>query len=43
MRHSDINLTMNIYTHVRESETQAAIDKLPDFEERAQENRRDAC
>jgi integrase len=33
MRHSDINLTMNIYTHVQESETQAAIDKLPDFTE----------
>ena len=42
MRHSDINLTMNIYTHVQESESQAAIDKLPDFEEKAQRNKRHA-
>ena len=43
MRHSDINLTMNIYTHVQESETQAAIDSLPDFEVQPDKSRRDAC
>ncbi len=42
MRHSDINLTMNIYTHVQESETQAAVDKLPDFEERPERGSRQA-
>jgi integrase len=33
MRHSDINLTMNIYTHVQPAEIHAAIDKLLDFQE----------
>jgi len=42
MRHSDINLTMNIYTHVQPSETQAAIDKLPDFEDEAKQDERRA-
>ena len=31
MRHSDVNLTMNIYTHIQESEIQAAVNDLPDF------------
>jgi integrase len=42
MRHSDINLTMNIYTHVQESETQAAIDKLPDFQDQPKRRGRHA-
>ena len=28
-RHSDINLTMNVYTHVDQEEQAAAINKLP--------------
>lgn len=42
MRHSDINLTMNIYTHIQESETQGAINSLPDFEERPERKNRQA-
>jgi integrase len=42
MRHSDINLTMNIYTHVQPSEMHAAIDKLPDFQGQPQRRQRHA-
>ena len=39
MRHSDINLTMNIYTHVQESEPQVAKEVLRGFETQIQRNR----
>jgi len=31
MRHSDINLTMNLYTHVLNEQEREALAKLPDF------------
>ena len=31
MRHSDINLTMSIYTHTLSSQRSEAIEKLPDL------------
>ena len=36
MRHSDINLTMGIYTHTQTSEVQAAVNALPDFHKQVQ-------
>ena len=36
MRHSDINLTMGIYTHAQTEQVKAAIDNLPDFQKQAQ-------
>jgi hypothetical protein len=31
MRHSNINLTMGIYTHAQASQVAAAVNNLPDF------------
>ena len=31
MRHSDIRLTMNVYTHLELAETRAAVEALPTF------------
>lgn len=33
MRHSKIDLTMNVYTHTLSGQTRNAIDSLPDFGE----------
>lgn len=37
MRHSDIKLTMNIYTHVLRGKTGEALAKLPDLEDEQQD------
>jgi integrase len=37
MRHSDINLTMGIYTHLRIHDKARAIDKLPVLTEKAKQ------
>ena len=34
MRHSNINLTMGIYTHAQTSQVEAAVNNLPDFQKR---------
>ena len=36
MRHSDINLTMGIYTHAQTEQVKAAINNLPDFQKQTQ-------
>ena len=36
MRHSDINLTMGIYTHAQTEQVKAAINDLPDFQKQVQ-------
>ena len=42
MRHSNINLTMGIYTHAQTSQVEAAVNNLPDFQKQPQRNERHA-
>ena len=39
MRHSNINLTMGIYTHAQTSQVEAAVNNLPDFQKTSQSKR----
>ena len=39
MRHSNINLTMGIYTHAQTSQVEAAVNNLPDFHQPQLKNR----
>ena len=42
MRHSDINLTMALYTHSNQEQAKAAIDSLPSFGQQPQTKRKKA-
>lgn len=43
MRHSNINLTMGIYTHAQTSQVEAAVNGLPDLRVQSYDNKPDAC
>ncbi|MHC4702197.1 MAG: tyrosine-type recombinase/integrase, partial [Planctomycetota bacterium] len=40
MRHGDINLTMNLYTHTLRGQEADAVNRLPDFSEPSRENQK---
>lgn len=43
MRHSNINLTMSIYTHAETSQVEAAVNNLPDLQRHSHRKERHAC